>query len=106
MANEGSKTETLAAESHLFENRHIDATQHQPSSYTAPTAGSEAASWTVHSSTTNGIYSNPPSQYNQHPQPPGRSIQEGQNVSSVAVRDTQATITTISNNLIIHIHSL
>ncbi|RYR36833.1 hypothetical protein HN51_029712 [Arachis hypogaea] len=84
MANEGSKTETLAAESHLFENRHIDATQHQPSSYTAPTAGSEAASWTVHSSTTNGIYSNPPYQYNQHPQPPGRSIQEGQNVSSVA----------------------
>ncbi|KAK7343261.1 hypothetical protein VNO77_11874 [Canavalia gladiata] len=86
MANEATNTETLApAEPHLFENRHVDASQHQPSTYAPTTTGSEAASWTVHSSTGNGIYSNPTTyQYDQHPQPPGRSIQDGQNVSSVA----------------------
>ncbi|XP_022641552.1 SAC3 family protein A isoform X4 [Vigna radiata var. radiata] len=85
MANEGSNTETLApAEPHLFENRHVDASQHHPTSYAPTTTGSEAASWTVHSSTGNGIYSNPTYQYDQHPQPPARSIQDGHNVSSVA----------------------
>ncbi|XP_020235314.1 SAC3 family protein A isoform X2 [Cajanus cajan] len=85
MANEGSNTETLApAEPHLFENRHVDAIQHHPTSYAPTTTGSEAVSWTVHSSTGNGIYSNTTYQYDQHPQPPGRSIQDGQNVSSVA----------------------
>ncbi|KAL2323874.1 hypothetical protein Fmac_022932 [Flemingia macrophylla] len=85
MANEGSNTETLApAEPHLFENRHVDASQHHPASYAPTTNGSEAVSWTVHSSTGNGIYSNPTYQYDQHPQPPGRSIQDGQNVTSVA----------------------
>ncbi|WVY92503.1 hypothetical protein V8G54_031591 [Vigna mungo] len=85
MANEGSNTETLApAEPHLFENRHVDASQHHPTSYAPTTTGSEAASWTVHSSTGNGVYSNPTYQYDQHPQPPARSIQDGHNVSSVA----------------------
>ncbi|XP_027938422.1 SAC3 family protein A isoform X2 [Vigna unguiculata] len=85
MANEGSNTETLApAEPHLFENRHVDASQHHQTSYAPATTGSEAASWTVHSSTGNGIYSNPTYQYDQHPQPPARSIQDGHNVSSVA----------------------
>ncbi|CAJ1977744.1 unnamed protein product [Sphenostylis stenocarpa] len=85
MANEGSNTETLAPpEPHLFENRHVDASQHHPSAYAPTTTGSEAASWTVHSSTGNGIYSNPTYQYDQHPQQPARSIQDGQNVSSVA----------------------
>ncbi|TKY50614.1 Leukocyte receptor cluster member 8-like [Spatholobus suberectus] len=85
MANEGSNTETLApAEPHLFENQHVDASQHHPTSYPPTTTASEAVSWTVHSSTGNGIYSNPTYQYDQHPQPPGRSIQDGQNVSSVA----------------------
>ncbi|XP_061372236.1 SAC3 family protein A isoform X2 [Gastrolobium bilobum] len=85
MANEGSNTETLAhAESHIFENRHVDASQYQPSAYAPTTTGSEAVSWTVHSSAGNGIYSNPSYQYDQHSQPPGRSIQDGQNVSSVA----------------------
>ncbi|KAL5196185.1 SAC3 family protein A [Glycine soja] len=85
MANEGSNAETLApAEPHLFENRHVDANQHHPTSYVPTTTGSEAAPWTVHSSTGNGVYSNPTYQYDQHPQPPGRSIQDCQNVSSVA----------------------
>ncbi|KAK7310285.1 hypothetical protein RJT34_07698 [Clitoria ternatea] len=86
MANEGSHTETLThVEPHLFENRHVDASQQQQSSAYAPTTtGSEAVSWTVHSSTGNGVYSNPVYQYDQHPQPPGRSLQDGQNVSSVA----------------------
>ncbi|KAG4398173.1 hypothetical protein GLYMA_10G292300v4 [Glycine max] len=85
MANEGSNTETLPpAEPHLFENRHVDASQHHPTSYAPTTTGSEAAPWTVHSSTGNGVYSNPTYLYDQHPQPPGRSIQDGQNVSSVA----------------------
>lgn len=108
MANEGSNTETLPpAEPHLFENRHVDASQHHPTSYAPTTTGSEAAPWTVHSSTGNGVYSNPTYLYDQHPQPPGRSIQDGQNVSSVAAWDSRATITTISsNNLIIPIHSL
>ncbi|CAK8574365.1 unnamed protein product [Lathyrus sativus] len=85
MANEGTHTETLApVESHLFENRLVDASQHQTSSYATTTSGPEAVSWTVQSSTTNGVYSNPTYQYDQHPQPPGRSVQEGQSVSSVA----------------------
>ncbi|RDX89813.1 SAC3 family protein A, partial [Mucuna pruriens] len=85
MANEGSNTETLApSEPHLFENRHVDASQHHPTSYAPAPTGSEAVSWTVHTSTGNGMYSNPTYQYDQHPQPPGRSIQDGQNVSSVA----------------------
>ncbi|XP_017414574.1 SAC3 family protein A isoform X4 [Vigna angularis] len=85
MANEGSNTETLApAEPHLFENRHVDASQLHPTSYAPTTTGSEAASWTAHSSTGNGIYSNPTYQYDQHSQPPARSIQDGHNISSVA----------------------
>lgn len=54
------------------------------SSYATTTSGPEAVSWTVQSSTANGVYSNPTYQYDQHPQPPGRSVQEGQSVSSVA----------------------
>ncbi|CAI8601567.1 unnamed protein product [Vicia faba] len=85
MANEGSHTETLAPlESHLFENRLVDASQHQTSSYAPTTSGPEAVSWTVQSSTANGVYPNPTYQYDQHPQPPGRSVQDGQSVSSVA----------------------
>ncbi|XP_068492907.1 SAC3 family protein A isoform X1 [Phaseolus vulgaris] len=85
MANEGSNTETLAPpEPHMFENRHVDAGQHHPTSYAPSTTGSEAASWTVHGSTGNGIYSNPTYQYDQHPQPPAKSIQDGYNVSSIA----------------------
>ncbi|XP_004495816.1 SAC3 family protein A isoform X2 [Cicer arietinum] len=85
MANEGTNTETLPPiESHLFENRLVDASQHQTSSYAPTTSGSEALSWTVQSSTGNGIYSNPTYQYDQHSQPPVRSVQDGQGVSSVA----------------------
>ncbi|XP_047165851.1 SAC3 family protein A isoform X1 [Vigna umbellata] len=85
MANEGSNTETLApAEPHLFENRHVDASQLHPTSYAPTTTGSEAASWTAHNSTGNGIYSNPTYQYDQYSQPPARSIQDGHNISSVA----------------------
>ncbi|CAL0320640.1 unnamed protein product [Lupinus luteus] len=85
MANEGSNTGTLApAESNLFEHRHLDTSQYQPSAYAPATTRSEAVSWTTHNSTTNGIYSNPTYQHNQHPQPPGGSIQDGQNVTSVA----------------------
>ncbi|WJX15480.1 hypothetical protein P8452_05619 [Trifolium repens] len=85
MANEGTHTETLVpVDSHLFENRLVDASQHQTSSYAPTTSGSEAVSWTVQSSTANGIYSNPTYQYDQHPQPPGRIVQDGQGVSSVA----------------------
>ncbi|KAI5426702.1 hypothetical protein KIW84_032220 [Lathyrus oleraceus] len=54
------------------------------SSYATTTSGPEVVSWTVQSSTANGVYSNPTYQYDQHPQPPGRSVQEGQSVSSVA----------------------
>ncbi|XP_054787827.1 SAC3 family protein A isoform X1 [Prosopis cineraria] len=83
MTNEGSNTETLApVEPHLFENRHIEANQQQSSSYAHSTTGPEAVSWTVHE---NGVYSNAPYQYDQQTQPPpGRSMQDGQNASSVA----------------------
>ncbi|XP_019428727.1 PREDICTED: SAC3 family protein A-like isoform X2 [Lupinus angustifolius] len=85
MSHEGSNTETLApVESNLFEHRHVVTSQYQPSAYAPATTGPEAISWTVHNSTTNGIYSNPTYQYDQHPEPSGRSIQDGQNVTSVA----------------------
>ncbi|KAE9618545.1 hypothetical protein Lalb_Chr02g0143861 [Lupinus albus] len=130
MSHEGSNTETLAPlESNLFEHRHVDACQYQPSAYAPATTGPEAISWTVHNSTTNGIYSNPTYQYDQHPQPSGRSIQDGQNVTSAAgnsshlgtanvphdysanisnptsARDTRATITAIRSNLVRPIHT-
>ncbi|KAI4351370.1 hypothetical protein L6164_005742 [Bauhinia variegata] len=86
MANQGSNTETLAPPvvPRSLENQHLDGSQEQPYSYTPSTTGSQAVSWTAHSSTENGVYSNPPYQYDQHTQPPPRSFQDGQNTSSVA----------------------
>ncbi|CAL0300485.1 unnamed protein product [Lupinus luteus] len=99
MSHEGSNTQTLApVESNLFEHRHVVASQYQPSAYAPATTGPEAISWTVHNSTTNGIYSNPTYQYDQHLQPSGRSIQDGQNVTSVAGNSSHLGTANVPND--------